>query len=311
MRRILSVALVTALLLSGLATSASAGPSSIKSISWSKKSVNTGSLDPDKLDAKATLRIKVKDSDGVYGVLAVILNPKAKGGPASSVLELELTSGSSENGTWTAVARNFNSQNAGTWIVSKVYVVDYFGRSLTKENEKTGLGGKGAKLKVTNGKKSVPKVTVSVINKSSETCETKDVATCVQVPYEISVKAKSKNNKPLKSAKVRLVVCYDTEYEECTMTNLGKTDSKGKLRKKFYPSVFLNSSIKPDWSDYEFLSSDKLVAYVAVLPTSKTTYAYQATKVFYLDNKFCEDQHWYPADYDWLEDDDPTKPSTC
>lgn len=309
MRRILSIIFTTTLLFSGMATSANAGASSIKSISWDKKAVNVGSLDPDKSDAKATLRIKAKDSDGVYGVLAVILNPKASGGPASAVLEFELTSGSSENGTWTAVARNFHPQNSGTWIVSNVYIVDYAGRSLKKENKKSGLGGKGAKLKVTNENKSVPKVTVSVINKSSETCETKDVATCVQVPYEISVKAKT--GAPLKNAKVRLVVCYDTEYEECTMTNLGKTDSKGKLRKKFYPSVFLNSDRKPDWSDDEFLSSDKLVAYVSVLPTSKTTYANQTSKVFYLDNKFCENQHWYPADYDWFEDDEPMKPSTC
>jgi hypothetical protein len=311
MRRILSVAVVTALLLSGLVTSASAGSSSIKSISWNKQSVNTGSLDPDKTDAKATLRIKVKDSDGVYGVLAIILNPRAKGGPASSLLELELTSGSSENGTWTAVARNFHPQNAGTWIVSKVYVVDYAGRSLTKENKKSGLGGEDAKLKVTNGERSVPRVSVSVINKSSETCKTKDVATCVQIPYEISVRAKTKNNLPLSDAKVRLVVCYDTEYEECTMRHLGRTDSKGKLKKKFYPSVFLNSDIKPDWSDYELLSSSDFVAYISVLPTRKTTYAVQKSSVFYLDNKFCEDQHWYPDDYDWIEDDEPTKPRTC
>jgi hypothetical protein len=75
--------------------------------------------------------------------------------------------------------------------------------------------------------------------------------------------------------------------------------------------VFLNSDRKPDWSDDEFLSSDKLVAYVSVLPTSKTTYANQTSKVFFLDNEFCENQHWYPADYDWFEDDEPMKPSTC
>lgn len=311
MRRLLAVNLVTALLLGGLATSANAGSSTIKSISWSKKSVNTGNLDPDKSDATATLRIKVKDSDGVCGVLAGVSNPKAKGGPTYSILELELKSGSSENGTWTAVASDFNSRNSGTWIVSIVYVTDCFGRLLKKQNLKSGLGGKSGKIKVNNGSKSIPKVSVTAINSLSESCTTSAPSTCTQIPYDLDVKVNTKNGKPLKSAKVRLIVCYDDSWEDCSYITLGTTDSNGKVRKQFYPSVFLDTVNSPDWSDGGVFSNSEFLAYVAVLPTSKTAYAWQSSKTLLLSNTFCESEHWYPEDYDYFEDEEPIEPSTC
>lgn len=311
MRRLISIAVTSSLLFSGFATSANAGSSSIKSISWSKKSVNTGNLDPDKSDAKATLRIKVKDSDGVCGVVAGVSNPKAKGGPGYSVLELELNSGSSENGTWTAVASDFNSRNSGTWIVAIVYVTDCFGRLLKKQNLKSGLGGNSGKLKVNNGSKSIPKVAAVAINAYSESCITSDASSCTQIPYEVAVKAKTKNGKPLKGAKVRLTVCYDDTWEDCSYITLGITDSKGKVRKEFYPSAFLNTDNSPDWSDGGVFSNSEFIAYVTVLPTRKTAYAWQSSDSFILSNTFCNSEHWYPADYDYLEDEYPIKPSSC
>jgi hypothetical protein len=284
MRRFIAVTVTVALLLTGLATSANAGPSSIKSIGWNKKSVNTGSLDPDKSDAKATLRIKVKDTDGVCGVVAGISNPKAKGGPYYSVLALELNSGSSESGTWTAVASDFNSRNSGTWIVSIVYVTDCFGRELKKKNLKSGLGGEKAKLKVTNGDKKVPKVTASAVSDYSDTCETSYDPSCIPIPYEVSVKAKTKNGKPLKGAKVRLTVCYDDTYEDCSFFTLGKTDSKGKLRKQFFPTKFLDSDNSPDWADGGVFSNDEYLAYVTILPTKKTPYTWQSSPTMILYN---------------------------
>lgn len=297
--------LAIALMVSILApTPVQAGSSSVVSISWNKKTVNTGKLDPDSSDAKATLRIKAKDSDGVCGIVAAASNPKAKGGPAYTVRELENVSGSSENGTWSAVFDDFNSRNTGTWIVSYVTVIDCFSRTLKQKNLKSGLGGSSAKLKVTIGSKTLAKVTVKEVNTESMNCETAD-GKCVQTPYALSIQVKDAKKKALVGATVRLRVCNDFEEFEswnCSYINLGKTNKKGKLDVSFYPNQFVDAGETPDWADSS-LSNDYLFdAEILVLPTKKTAYSFSKKSIF-LDNEYCHD--FVYADYGL------TMPETC
>jgi hypothetical protein len=297
----LAVALVISIL---TPAPAQAGSSSIVSISWNKKTVNTGTLDPDRSDAKATLRIKAKDSDGVCGIVAAASNPKAKGGPTYTVRELENVSGSSENGTWSATFNDFNSRNTGTWIVSYVTVIDCYSRTLKQKNLKTGLGGSSAKLNVTLGSKSLAKVTVKQTNTSSMNCETAD-GKCVQTPYALAIDVKDGKKKALAGAKVRLRVCNDYEELEswsCSYISLGKTNKKGKLNVSFYPSQFFDSGTAPDWADGSLEDDSFFEAEVLVLPTKKTAFSY-SKKIFYLDNEYCSDAYY--ADYGL------TQPSTC
>jgi len=280
--------LALALMISILAsTPAQAGSSSVVSISWNKKSINTGNLDPDKSDASATLRIKVKDSDGVCGIVAAASNPKAKGGPSYTVRELENVSGSSENGTWTATFNDFNSRNTGTWIVSVVTVIDCFGRTLKQKNLKSGLGGSSGKLKVTIGTKTLAKISVKHTNIASMNCETAD-GTCVQIPYELSIQISDGKKKALKGATVRIRVCEDTASElwYCSYVNLGKTNDKGKLDATFYPAAFLDSEDSPDWADGLLIEGASLKAEILVLPTKKTAVSW-GNETIVLQNTYC------------------------
>jgi len=281
-----------AVLISVLAPSpAHAGSSSVVSISWNKKTVNTGNLDPDRSDAKANLRIKVKDSDGVCGIVASASNPKAKGGPTYSIRELENVSGSSENGTWSATFDDFNSRNTGTWIVSQVTVIDCFGRTLKQKNLKSGLGGSNAKLQVTIGSKKLAKISVQQTSTASMNCESAD-GTCVQTPYSLSIQVKDGKKKALAGATVRIRVCeeYDEDLESwnCNYVNLGTTDNKGKLDATFYPALFFDSEASPDWADGSLGNVSLLEAEILVLPTKKTAFSW-SSETIYLQNTYCSD----------------------
>ena len=276
-----------AVLISVLAPSpAQAGSSSVVSISWNKKTVNTGNLDPDRSDAKATLRIKARDSDGVCGIVVSASNPKAKGGPTYSIRELENVSGSSENGTWSAIFDDFNSRNTGTWIVSQVTVIDCFGRTLKQKNLKSGLGGSNAKIKVTIGSKSLAKISVKEIGVASMNCATAD-GKCVQTPYTLSIQVKDGKKKALANATVRLQVCNDT-YDSwyCSYVNLGKTDKKGNLDATFYPAFLFDSPVTPDWADGSLDYESLLEAEIMVLPTKKTAFSW-SNKTTFLENDYC------------------------
>jgi hypothetical protein len=298
--------LAFALIVSILApTPAQAGSSSVVSISWNKKTVNTGNLDPDRSDAKANLRIKAKDSDGVCAILAGVANPKAKGGAAYAVRELENVSGSSENGTWTATFDDFDSRNTGTWLVVAVTVIDCYGRTLKQKNLKSGLGGSSAKLKVTIGSKKLAKISVQQTGTSSMNCQTAD-GTCVQTPYSLSIQVKDGKKKALTGATVRIRVCdeYDEDLESryCSYENLGTTDAKGNLTASFFPSLFLSTDNTPDWADGNASNGSTMEAEILVLPTKKTAFTW-SDKTIYLENVYCSDNVW--------EIYSPDKPSTC
>lgn len=282
--------LVLALLGSILAsTPAQAGSSSVTSVSWNIKSLNVGGLDPDKSDGKATLRIKAKDSEGVCGIIAAISNSKArKTGISFAFREFENISGSSENGTWSATFNEFGLKNTGVWIVEEITVFDCYGRTLKQKNKKTGLGGANGKLKVTLGTKSVPKIAVSTL-KSDNYCSNTDQ--CGEsAPYKIAVTVIDSKRKPIKGASVRLIVCEDflETLDYCSYVNLGKTNNKGKLTSSFYPSLFFDKGKAPDWVDGPVGDESKLLGYIAVLPTKKSTYAIHSKSVK-LDNSFCSE----------------------
>lgn len=263
------------------ATPAQAGSSSVTSVSWNVKTLNVGSLDPDKSDAKATLRIKAKDTEGVCGIIAAISNSKArKTGVSFAFREFENISGSSENGTWSATFNEFGVQNTGTWIVEAITVIDCFGRTLKQNNKKSGLGGANGKLKVTLGTKSSPKIAVSAL-KTDNYDET---------PYKLAITVIDSKKKPVKGASIRITVCEDflDTLDYCSYVNLGKTNSKGKLTASFYPALFYDKGNTPDWATGPVGDESKLLGYISVLPTKKFSYALFSKSVK-LDNSYCSD----------------------
>lgn len=277
---------------------ARADASKVSSIKWTANTLNVGGLDPDKKSAVVGLRLSLSDSDGICSASVRISKPLKN--DSHEYYALTLLQGSSEKATWGAAIDHFYSVDAGTWIVSGIYLSDCDGKVTKLQNMSKGFGGKPGLLAVTTGGLGFAKIaSVKVLRYAwrvipgeinSEDPEDDPEDEYQPIPFKFTIAVKDAKGKKLPNAYVRLTVCAtldeddngkaDDDLDRCSFVNLGKTNAKGVLIKEIYASTIAEKGTKPIWADegldeYEYDSEFFLPewdAFISVLKTKSTTY---------------------------------------